>query len=47
MALTERERVLYGESGDVRRRLADLAGETEHERYLRLLPGRIDDSGQR
>ena len=37
LALAERERVLY-EGGDARGRLADLAGEAEHEHYLRLLP---------
>ena len=41
LALTERERVLYGQGGDVRGRLADLAGEAEHEHYLRLLPGYV------
>ena len=33
--------MLYGEGGDVRGRLADLAGEAEHEHYLRLLPGYV------
>ena len=41
LALTQREQVLYGEGGDVRGRLADLAGEAEHEHYLRLLPGYV------
>ena len=41
VALTERERVLYGQGGDVRGRLAELAGEAEHEHYVRLLPGYV------
>jgi len=41
LALTERERVLYGNGGDVRGRLAELAGEAEHEHFLRLLPGYV------
>ena len=41
LALAQRERVLYGEGGEVRGRLADLADEAEHEHYLRLLPGYV------
>ena len=41
LALEQRERVLYGEGGDVRRRVADLAGEAEQEQFLRLLPGYV------
>ena len=41
LALAQRERALYGEGGEVRRRLADLAGEAEREHYRRLLPGYV------
>ena len=41
LALEQRERVLYGEGGDVRRRVADLAGEEEQEQFVRLLPGYV------
>ena len=41
LALEQRERVLYGEGGDVRRRVGDLAGEAEQEQLLRLLPGYV------
>ena len=40
-ALEQRERVLFGEGGDVRRRLADLNDEAEQETFLRLLPGYV------
>ena len=40
-ALEEKERVLYGEGGDVRRRLAHLNDEAEKENYRRLLPGYV------
>lgn len=40
-ALEERERVLFGEGGDVRRELDHLNEETEQESYLRLLPGYV------
>ena len=40
-ALEEKERVLYGEGGDVRRRLAHLNDEAEQENYRRLLPGYV------
>ncbi len=40
-ALEQRERVLFGEGGDVRRRLADLNDEAEQENYRRLLPGYV------
>ena len=41
LALEQRERVLYGDGGDVRRRVADLADEEEQEKFLRLLPGYV------
>ena len=41
LALEQRERVLYGEGGDVRRRVADLVDEEEQEKFLRLLPGYV------
>ena len=41
LALEQRERVLYGDGGDVRRRVADLAGEAEQEQFVRLLPGYV------
>ena len=41
LALEQRERVLYGDGGDVRRRIADLAGEAEQEQFVRLLPGYV------
>ena len=41
LALEQRERVLYGDGGDVRRRVADLANDAEQEHYLRLLPGYV------
>ena len=40
-ALEDRERVLFGEGGDVRRRLAHLNDEAERENYSRLLPGYV------
>ncbi len=40
-ALEEKERVLFGEGGDVRRRLAHLNDEAEQENYRRLLPGYV------
>lgn len=40
-ALEERERVLYGEGGDVRRRLAHLKEDAQQENYRRLLPGYV------
>ncbi len=40
-ALAERERVLFGEGGEVRRRLAHLNDEVEQENYRRLLPGYV------
>ena len=40
-ALAERERVLFGEGGEVRRRLAQLNDEAEQENYRRLLPGYV------
>ena len=39
LALEQRERVLYGDGGDVRRRITDLADEAEQEQFFRLLPG--------
>ena len=33
--------MIYGEGGDVRRRVADLAGEAEQEQLRRLLPGYV------
>ncbi|MDE0447657.1 MAG: helicase-related protein [Spirochaetaceae bacterium] len=41
LALEERERVLYGNGGDVRRRISDLAGAAEQEQFVRLLPGYV------
>ena len=38
-ALEEKERSIFGEGGDVRRRLARLNKETEQETFRRLLPG--------
>ena len=40
-ALEERERVLFGEGGDVRRRLDRLNDQAEQENYRRLLPGYV------
>ena len=40
-ALEQRERVLYGEGGDVRRRLAHLKEDAQQENYRRLLPGYV------
>ena len=40
-ALEERERMLYGEGGDVRRRLAHLKEDAQQENYRRLLPGYV------
>ncbi len=40
-ALEQKERVLFGEGGDVRRRLAHLNNEAEQENYRRLLPGYV------
>ena len=40
-ALEQRERVLFGKGGDVRRRLDDLNDESEQENYRRLLPGYV------
>ena len=40
-ALEERERVLYGEGGGVRQRLAHLNDKAEQENYRRLLPGYV------
>ena len=40
-ALAERERVLFGEGGEVRRQLAHLNDEAERETYRRLLPGYV------
>ena len=39
LALEQRERVLYGDGGDVRRRVGDLAGEADQEQLRRLLAG--------
>ena len=40
-ALEERERVLFGQGGEVRGRLDDLNNEAEQENYRRLLPGYV------
>ena len=40
-ALEQRERVLYGEGGDVRGRLAHLKEDAQQENYRRLLPGYV------
>ena len=40
-ALAERERVLFGEGGEVRQQLAHLNDEAERETYRRLLPGYV------
>ena len=40
-ALAQKERALFGEGGEVRRRLARLREEAEHETYRRLLPGYV------
>ena len=40
-ALEEKERALFGEGGDVRRKLASLNDQTEQESYRRLLPGYV------
>ena len=40
-ALAERERILFGEGGEVRRQLAHLNDEAERETYRRLLPGYV------
>ena len=40
-ALAERERVLFGEGGEVQRRLEHLNDEAEQENYRRLLPGYV------
>ena len=41
LALRDKERVLYGEGGEVRRDLDDLKDETERETYRRLIPGYV------
>ena len=41
LALERRERVLYGEGGDVLGRLDELNSEAEQENYRRLLPGYV------
>ena len=40
-ALAERERVIFGEGGEVQRRLEHLNDEAEQENYRRLLPGYV------
>ena len=40
-ALQEKERILFGEGGDVRRELAHLNEEADQESYIRLLPGYV------
>ena len=40
-ALAERERMLFGEGGEVQQRLAHLNDEAEQENYRRLLPGYV------
>ena len=40
-ALAERERVLFGEGGEVQQRLEHLNDEAEQENYRRLLPGYV------
>ena len=40
-ALEQKERVLFGEGGDVRRRLDHLNEEADEENYRRLLPGYV------
>ena len=41
LALEQKERVLYGEGGDVRQRLPQLNEETDQELYRHLLPGYV------
>jgi Helicase conserved C-terminal domain/Domain of unknown function (DUF3883) len=41
LALAERERLLYGEGGDVRKELPRLSLDLEKETYRRLLPGYV------
>ena len=41
LALEQKERVLYGEGGDVRQRLPQLNEETDREIYRHLLPGYV------
>ena len=41
LALAQQERARYGTGGEVRRRLADLAGAEERAHYRRLLPGYV------
>ena len=41
LALEHKERVLYGEGGDVRQRLPQLNEETDQETYRQLLPGYV------
>ncbi len=40
-ALAERERILFGDGGDIRRELPRLTASIEQEPYLRLLPGYV------
>jgi transcriptional regulator with XRE-family HTH domain/superfamily II DNA or RNA helicase len=40
-AITERERRLYGDGGDVKRELPRLHADIEHEAFFRLLPGYV------
>ena len=40
-ALQEKERILFGDGGDVRRQLAHLNEEADQESYIRLLPGYV------
>lgn len=41
LALEHKERILYGEGGDVRQRLPQLNEETDQEAYRQLLPGYV------
>ncbi len=41
LALEHKERVLYGEGGDVRQRLPQLNEETDQETYRQLIPGYV------
>ena len=41
LALEHKERILYGEGGDVRQRLPQLNEETDQETYRQLLPGYV------
>ena len=41
LALRDKESVLYGEGGEVRRELDDLKDEAERETYRRLIPGYV------